>query len=246
MSEKVFVRDAAELSRFAAEKFIEIGNREIKENGCFTVALAGGSTPKELYKLIASEEFSSRIDWEKVFFFFGDERDVSPASDQSNFKMANELLFKPLEIQRTNIFRWQTEIINVVEVAEQYEKTLRKFFKLNAGEFPRFDLILLGMGEDGHTASIFPHTKALDEQKKLAVANPVKKLSTTRLTLTLPVINNAENIIFLVIGEHKAKILQKILETDPQPEKFPSQAVNPSDGKLIWLIDEDAGEFLKK
>ncbi len=246
MSEIKVFDEAEELDQFAAKSFISIGNQAIKKNGRFSIVLSGGSSPKELYKLLASDDFRSQIDWQKVFFFFGDERDVSPASDQSNFKMANESLFKPLEIPKTNIFRWQTEIINAAEVAEQYEKYIRKFFALKPDEFPRFDLILLGIGDDGHTASLFPHTKALSENKKIAVANLVKKLNSYRLTLTFPVINNASNIIFLVSGEQKAKTLQKVLETDPQPEKFPVQGVMPLDGKVTWLIDEDAAEFLKK
>ncbi len=235
-----------ELSNFAAEKFVEIGNQAIKKHGKFTVALAGGSTPRSLYQLLVSDDFKDKIDWEKVFFFFGDERDVSPASNQSNFKMANEILFKPLEIQKTNIFRWQTEIINAKEVAEQYEKYVRKFFKIEPNEFPKFDLILLGMGDDGHTASLFPHTKALLENGKIAVAEMVKKLNSNRLTLTFPTINNASNIIFLVSGENKAKSLHKVLETEFQPEKFPAQGVKPTNGKLFWLIDEAAAECLTK
>ena len=237
--------DLAALSKTAAQEFVKTGNKAIKQNGRFTVVLAGGSTPKEFYNLLASDDFKTQIDWQKVFFFFGDERDVSPASDQSNFKMANENLFKPLEIPKTNVFRWQTEIINAAEVAEQYEKYIRKFFALKPDEFPRFDLVLLGIGDDGHTASLFPHTKALAEDKKIAVANLVKKLNSYRLTLTFPTINNASNIVFLVSGEQKAKTLQKILETEPQPEKFPVQAVKPLDGKVTWLIDKDAAEFLK-
>ena len=245
MNKKIF-DEIEDFYQFAAEKFVEIGKTSIKKTGRFTVALSGGSTPPSLYKLLTGDEFNSRLDWKKVYFFFGDERDVSPASDQSNFKMANEMLFKPLEIPKANIFRWQTEIINPTEVAEQYEKYIKKFFELNDGEFPRFDLILLGMGDDGHTASLFPHTKALNEIRKIAVSNEVKKLHTTRLTFTFPTINNAANIIFLVGGENKAKTLQKVLETEFQPEKLPSQAVKPVDGELLWLLDKSAAEFLDK
>lgn len=245
MNKKIF-DEIDELFHFAAEKFVETGNAAIENQGRFTVALAGGSTPKSLYELLTTEEFKTRLDWEKVFFFFGDERDVSPASNQSNFKMANEIMFKPLEIPKTNILRWQTEIINAAEVAEQYEKYIRKFFELNADEFPRFDLILLGMGDDGHTASLFPQTKALNETKKIAVSNEVKKLHAQRLTLTFPTINNAANIIFLVAGENKAKTLQKVFESEFLPEKLPSQAVKPTDGNLFWFLDSSAAEFLKK
>ena len=238
--------DPAEVSRTAALKFISLGNQAIKKRDRFSIALAGGSTPRTLYQLLAAEEFRSQIDWTKVFFFFGDERDVSPASTQSNFKMVNETLLKPLEISKKNFFRWQTEIINALETAEQYEQRIRKFFDLKEHEFPRFDLILLGMGDDGHTASLFPHTEALLETKRIAVANLVKKLDSYRLTLTFPTINNAFNVIFLVCGENKAKTLQIILEGEFQPEKFPSQLVKPTDGKMQWLIDEAAAGSLTK
>lgn len=238
--------DLEHVSEAAALEFVELADKAIKNSGLFTVVLAGGGTPGVLYRLLASDEYRSKVDWEHVYFFFGDERDVSPASNQSNFKMINELLFKPLKTPKTHIFRWQTEIIDPSGVAEQYEIYIRRFFKLDGALFPKFDLVLLGLGEDGHTASLFPHTDAIQETKSIAVANLVKQLKSYRLTMTFPAINSAENIIFLVNGENKAKILQKVLECDYDPEKFPAQAVNPIAGKLSWLVDESAAEFLKK
>lgn len=238
--------DLESLSAAAAIEFARIANDAIRENGRFTVALSGGSTPVELYKLLSSEEFISKLDWEKIFFFFTDERDVSPASNQSNFKMVNELLFKPLKISKPQIFRWQTEIINAVGIAEQYEKYIRKFFKMPGEGIPSFDLCLLGLGDDGHTASLFPHTKALTETKALAVANIVKKLKVFRLTLTFPVINSAKNIWFLVSGDQKAKMVLNVLEGEYEPEKFPAQAVKPIDGKLSWFMDDPAAHLIKK
>ncbi len=241
---KVF-KDATEISKFVAKQFIMIGKRSIKSSGRFTVALSGGTTPAALYDALTSEEFRDGIDWEKVFFFFGDERDVSPMSDRSNFRMANENLLKPLEIPVTNILRWQTEIIDAVGVAETYEKTLRRFFELSNGEFPVFDLILLGLGDDGHTASLFPQTQALSETKRIAVSTYVEKLDTNRLTLTFPVLNKAKNIIFMVGGEEKAPALKEVLEGEKNPDKFPAQSVSPSKGKVLWVLDKAASELLK-
>ena len=241
---KIF-SNISELNNFAADKFIETGNLAIKNNGRFTVALAGGSTPKALYRLLTTKEFSGQIDWHKVFFFFGDERNVAPDDEESNFRMANENLLEPLQIPAGNIFRWQTEIGDAEKTAENYQSALSNFFELPENDFPRFDLILLGMGDDGHTASLFPFSKALGETAKIAAANFVEKFDTTRLTLTFPVINNAANVVFLIGGTAKADALKEVLEGEPQPEKFPSQNVKPTNGDLFWLVDAPAARLLK-
>lgn len=245
--------DLERLSFGATEKFIRIGNAAIGANGRFTIALAGGSTPKSLYRLLASEPFKNQIDWKKVFFFFGDERNVSPDDEASNFRMANENLFAPLRIAGGNIFRWETERRDAEITAFNYEYTLRKFFDAaeitvaNFDDFdlPRFDLILLGIGADGHTASLFPFTEALNETKRIAVANRVEKLNTTRLTVTFPVINSAANVIFLVSGAEKSETVKEILQGEAQPERFPAQSVRPETGNLFWLLDEKAAALLK-
>lgn len=237
--------DLKAISEAAADHFIKIGNKAIKKNGRFTVALSGGSTPKELYNKLTSPEYKDKIDWENVFFFFGDERDVSPQSVKSNFRMANENLLKPLKIDRKNIHRWHTEIINAPEVAENYEKGLKRFFELANGEFPSFDLIFLGMGDDGHTASLFPFTDALNEKKRTVVSNFVEKLNANRLTFTFPTINNASNIIFLVNGENKAEALKEVLEGEKNCDKFPSQCVGSKKTKILWFVDEEASKLLK-
>jgi len=233
--------DAEHLNRFAAEKFVEIANEAIANNGSFAVALAGGSTPKSLYRLLAGKEFKNKIDWSKVFFFFGDERNVAPDNAESNFRMAYANLFSPLQIAEENIFRWQTELEDARLIAQEYEKTLSGFFKTR---FPQFDLFLLGMGDDGHTASLFPFTQALNETERIAVANPVEKLDTIRFTLTFPVINNARNVVFLVKGADKAETLRAVLRGEFQPEKYPAQNVEPIDGNLFWLIDREAAGLL--
>lgn len=245
----------AELNRFAAEKFVETANDSIEKRGRFAVALAGGSTPKSLYRLLSGDKFKDKINWGKVCFFFGDERNVLPDAPESNFRMANENLFKPLQINENNIFRWKTELRNAEEIARDYEKKLRTFFHPDI--YPRnaakgsdsFDLILLGMGADGHTASLFPFTDALKIAEgegwvKIAVANPVEKLNATRLTLTFPIINNAKNVIFLVAGAEKAETLREVLEGDFAPEKLPSQNVKPKDGNLFWLLDKNVAKLL--
>lgn len=247
---KVF-SNIEELNDFAAERFIEIGNAAIEKRGQFIVALAGGSTPKAFYQLLASDKFKNKIDWASVFFFFGDERHVPPDHKESNFRMANESLFEPLKISEENIFRWITEEKHAEIVADDYESRILDFFDkkdLLSDEFdeePSFDLILLGMGDDGHTASLFPYTEALNETNRIAVENIVEKLNAIRLTLTFPVINNAENVIFLVKGADKAETLKQVLEGEFEPLKFPSQNVQPVSGNLFWLVDSEAAELLE-
>jgi 6-phosphogluconolactonase len=237
--------DTETLNVFAAERFFEIYESSLAANDHLSVALAGGSTPKALYRRLAGSEFKNKIDWSKVFFFFGDERNVLPDDPESNYRMARENLFETIEAPAANIYRWPTDIRDATEAAYEYASAIRDFFVLSdRGQFPRFDLILLGMGDDGHTASLFPFTPALAETEKIAVANPVPKFDTTRLTLTFPAINQARNIIFLVAGETKAPVLQEILEGRFDPRQFPAQSIRPADGELSWLIDEKAARLL--
>jgi 6-phosphogluconolactonase len=227
--------DTADLFNFAADKFIELADAAIAERGKFIVALAGGSTPKELYKILATKN----IAWEKVLFFFGDERNVPIDSDESNFKTADETLFKPLNINPNNIYRWQTELETPEKVAADYAGKVHNFA-------PTFDLILLGIGTDGHTASLFPHTTALRETSKSAVENWVEKLNAWRFTLTFKTINNARNIIFLVKGDDKAEILREILQGEFRPDELPSQKIKPENGNLLWLSDKNAVKLLNQ
>jgi 6-phosphogluconolactonase len=236
--------DIESLNLFAAEKFVEIANQSIEKRGKFTVALAGGSTPKSLYKLLSSEKFKDKIDWSRTFFFFGDERNVLPSDEESNFRMADESLFKLLRINDESIFRWETELQNAEKIATKYEEKIKHFFELGETDLAQFDLILLGMGADGHTASLFPFTNALRETKKIAVANYVEKLNDWRFTLTFSTINNARNIIFLVAGAEKVETLQAVLEGKFEPERLPSQNVRPTNGNLFWLIDKNVAKLL--
>jgi 6-phosphogluconolactonase len=233
-----------ELNEYAAGKFVEIAKDSIANHGKFSVALSGGSTPKALHGLLAGDKFKSKIDWQNIFFFFGDERNVAPNDEESNFRMANETLFEPLNIREDKIFRWQTELKDAKAIVENYRLKLRNFFELTEHNFPRFDLIMLGMGDDGHTASLFPNTQALKETEQTAALNHVEKLDTTRLTLTFPVINNARNVVFLIKGAEKAEALKNVLEGDFQPGNFPAQAVKLKNGNLFWLVDNQAARLL--
>ena len=224
---------AIDLYQLAAKKFIEIANDAIAKRGKFIVALAGGSTPKAFYQLLATQN----LVWEKVVFFFGDERNVPIDSVESNFKMANETLFLPLNIKQDNIYRWQTELKTPKTIAKDYEEKIKKFA-------PTFDLILLGMGNDGHTASLFPNSMALGEIEKAAVENWVEQQNSWRFTITFSTINNARNVIFLIKGEDKAEILHNVLEGKFRPEILPSQTVKPENGKLLWLLDENVAKLL--
>jgi 6-phosphogluconolactonase len=184
------------------------------------------------------------IPWDKVFFFFGDERHVGPKDADSNYRMADESILSKVPVPPANVFRVPAENPDASAVADTYEQTLRKFFELAPGKFPRFDVILLGMGPDGHTASLFPKTAALQESSRLVVANWVEKLHTHRITLTLPVLNDARCVAFLVSGTDKAAPLHEVLEGKAPGEEYPSKLVRPVDGKLIWFVDRAAASEL--
>jgi len=231
---------ADELSAAAAELFIKTAATAISQRGQFAVALSGGSTPAPVYKLLA-EHYRDDLDWNKVFFFFGDERNVPAVSPDSNYRMVNEVLFSALPLNRDSVREWPTFREVPEKIAEDYALEIEFFFQ----GFPRFDLILLGLGTDCHTASLFPHTQALKENEKVAVANWVEKLNDYRLTITFPVINNAANVMFLVSGKEKVKAVAHVLEGERRPDDFPAQLVEPTSGRLFWLLDIDAAALLK-
>ena len=232
-----------DLFQAAAEEVIRAATDAVSQRGRFTIALSGGSTPKNLYTLIAANA-STTLPWDQMFFFWGDERHVPPDDPDSNYRMVKETLLSKVPIPPGNIFRIPAENPDASVAAEAYEQTLRKFFAVAPGEFPRFDLILLGMGPDGHAASLFPETAALQEKSRLVVANWVEKLKTSRITLTLPVLNAARCVAFLVSGADKAAVLHEVLEGNAPAEKYPSRLVQPSDGKLIWFVDRAAASAL--
>ena len=234
---------AANLFHAAAEEFIRAARAAIGAQGRFTAALSGGSTPKALYSLLA--ENYANFAWNRVFLFFGDERHVPPTDPESNFRMVNETLLTKITIPSENVFRVPTENPDATAVAAEYENQIRRFFQLKPGEFPRFDLVLLGMGPDGHTASLFPDSLALDEQSRIVVPNWIAKFNTHRITFTFPVLNRAAEIMFLASGSDKADMLRQVLEAKNTPP-LPSQRVQPSDGQLLWMLDEAAASKLTR
>lgn len=240
-SEIVVKKDPEELSSFAAELFVRVARDSLKSFDSFAVALAGGSTPRKLYSLLSSDQYRAALDWSKVSFFFGDERNVPPDSPQSNFRMASKSLFEPLAIDPGRIHRWRTELASPDAAANDYDGTLRRYF---ADEGRGLDLVLLGLGPDGHTASLFPQTHALRERERFAVAIWVDKLVDHRLTVTFPVINNAANVLFLVSGAEKAPAVVRVLEGELRPDEFPAQLVIPENGVLYWLLDAAAAAQL--
>jgi 6-phosphogluconolactonase len=232
---------ADELFQAAAGVFCEIGNEAIPKRGRYTVALSGGSTPRGLHHQLATT-FSSRLPWDKVFFFWGDERHVPPDFPESNFRMAKETLLSQLPIPADNVFRMPGELPDANQAAAIYEQTLREFFRSAPGEFPRFDFILLGLGPEGHIASLFPETKALEEKQRLVVGNWVAVHSTWRITFTYPLLNHAANIMFLVEGSGKSDIVRQALK-GPSAH-LPCQAVSPVNGELMWYLDKGAASKL--
>jgi 6-phosphogluconolactonase len=226
-----------ELAEAAAREFAARADEAIDERGRFAVVLAGGSTPEATYEILA-RDYADRIDWSNVHVFFGDERSVPPDHEDSNYRMAREALLDHVPVGSVHRMRGE---LPPDEAAEANEQELRGFF--GSEELPRFDLILLGIGGDGHTASLFPETSALEVHDRWVVANPVLKLETTRLTLTVPVINAARAVYFLVAGEGKADALAEILEGDPDPRGYPASLIQPQGGPT-WMLDRPAASEL--
>jgi 6-phosphogluconolactonase len=234
------VPDVSSLIRVAVDEISVAAQAAIREHGKFTIALSGGNTPRDVYASWA-EQWKASFPWNKTFFFFGDERSVPLDHPDSNFRMARESLFSKVPVPEQNIFRTPAEL-GATKAAEEYEKTLKEFFKLQPGEWPRLDVILLGIGEEGHTASLFPGSAALSETSRLVAPNWIEKLKTDRITFTFPVINNAAETMFLVAGAAKAEIVKEIFLS--QGEKYPAQRVRPAHGRLLWIVDQPAASLL--
>lgn len=241
------VADSAAVARAAAQIWVERAEKGVAEHGHFTVALSGGSTPKALYSILASEPaLRERMPWNKIVFFFGDERHVAPDHPDSNFKTANDGLFTKLGIDSARVFRMKGEYADADRAAREYEEELRKFFHLQPGQLPRLDLVFLGMGPDGHCASLFPGTKALHETSRQVTSNWVGKFFTQRITMTAPVLNHAACVLFMVAGADKAQPLKAVLEGPNEPEQLPSQLIHPANGSLLWLVDQSAAAQLDR
>jgi len=234
--------DASEVARAAADRFVELARTSVETRGRFGVALAGGSTPKRIYELLAADDLREQINWPEVHIFFGDERCVPPDDADSNYRMASEALLSRVPLPEQNIHRMRGEG-DAVANARLYEDELRGFF--GDVDWPQFDLVMLGMGDDGHTASLFPATHALDVQSAWVTANWVEKFDTYRVTLTAPAINRARHIMFIVTGAGKAERLQEVLYGAREPHRLPSQLIQPQEGALAWFLDEAAAANLK-
>lgn len=232
-----------DLFHAAAEEFVRLGRNAIGAQGRFTVALSGGSTPKSLYSLLA--EKYGNFTWSRTFLFFGDERHVPPDHAESNYRMVRESLLTKIQIPGENVFRVKAENPDANAAALDYETQMRNFFSLPAGEFPQFDLILLGMGPDGHTASLFPDSDGLKEQSRWVIANWVEKFKTNRISFTFPVLNSASEAMFMASGADKAEMVQQVLE-GKNVASYPAQQVTPRNGKLLWLLDEAAAAKLSR
>lgn len=237
--EIIVCKDQQEIFTKAAELFVELAASSIADHANFSVALSGGSTPKGMYALLASDAYRDRVDWSRVHLFWGDERSVAPDHENSNYRMANEAMISKLPIPAENVHRMVAEAADIAAAAAEYEARVRNFFGVEGDGQPSFDLILLGMGDDGHTASLFPGTAALNEQARAVVSNYVEKLSTYRMTLTAPAINNARNVVFMAAGAGKRQPLREVLAGEWNPSVYPSQLIRPA-GRLIWLVDEAA------
>jgi len=228
------VPDPAAVAAEAAERFVHAADEAIRLSGKFSVALAGGSTPKALFELLANDANRDRVDWPNIHVYFGDERTVPPDHKDSNYGMARATLLSKVPILESQVHRMRGEI-QPEEAAKEYGQLLKEHFG-DGG----LDLILLGMGDDGHTASLFPGTPALAEPKHRAFANPVPKLNTTRITMTAPFINRAREVLITVTGANKASRLSEVLEGPRDTERLPVQLIAPVNGKLAWLVDAAA------
>ena len=233
--------DTSALFHGAAVLFAEQAQSAIRQHGRFTVALSGGSSPKSLYGLLAK---NASLPWDNVFFFFGDERHVPPADPESNYRMAWESILSKIPVPSANVFRVPAENPDADQAAASYEHALRDFFQTPPGGFPVLDLVLLGMGLDGHTASLFPGSQALGEKSRWVVSNWVEKFKTSRITLTLPVLDNASAVVFLVSGRDKAAVLREVLEGTQPGTQFPSKLIRPEHGRLLWMVDQAAAADL--
>jgi 6-phosphogluconolactonase len=234
-------KDINELSQFAANSFTEIANQSIAKHGRFLVALSGGSTPMQLYKLLG-DSFHDTVDWSRAHFFWGDERCVPVDDAENSYGQTKKVLFDKINIPDENIHRVLSEL-EPDSAAKEYAKTLSIFAEPPLA-WPRFDLTLLGMGDDGHTASLFPNSPVDVDSPTLAVTANYQGRPANRVTLTPKVLNSSRNILFLVSGKSKAATLSKIFSDNYMPAELPVQRIVPEDGSLTWLIDEEAGSLL--
>ena len=236
--------DEHQLRRAAADDVTRSVRQRARGGRPVSLALAGGSTPRRLYELLATEPYRSRIPWRLLHVFWGDERCVPPYHPASNFRMAREALLARVPIPAANIHRVPTEYIDPHSVAASYERTVRAFFHLRGHAWPAFDVIVLGLGEDGHTASLFPRAPALHERHRIALATIGGKPHVPRITLSIPVLNHAQHLLWLVNGMSKASIVRAVLAGPFRPQEIPAQQIQPVHGAALWLLDRAAASQL--
>lgn len=238
-SDVLVCRNARSAAQEVAERFTSAALSSVAAQGIFHVAIPGGSSSRAAFELLASEPYASLIPWDRTMVFFTDERCVPPDHKDSNYRLANDLLLSRVPIPPSNVYRFPGEL-PPIEAAAEYEQVLGQ----KMGERPRFDLVVLGMGEDTHTASLFPNSPALDETQKLAAANFVAKLEAHRLTLTIPVIRGARRVLVLALGSAKAHAVKEVLQGEANERLHPVQSVAPIDGRLLWVVDQEAAAEL--
>jgi 6-phosphogluconolactonase len=244
------IRIAGNLHEWAqdAAAFIHsVSEHAITSQGRFVIALSGGSTPKKLYQVLATAEWKARLNWSRIFFLFGDERCTPPDHPDSNFNMAYTSLFQPLNIQPDHICRMKGEHEDSTVAAQEYEEAIRRLTKSPSPKVPLIDLVLLGLGDDGHTASLFPGTAALQEQNKIVTVGHAPTGIRSRLTLTLGMLNHAVVVLFLVTGPGKAEIVRRVIEPESEADhSLPAARISPVSGRLVWMLDQAAAQRLTK
>ncbi len=233
-----------------ARTFVRLAREAIQERGRFAVALSGGSTPRRLFEILATPEFKAQLDWEHVHLFWGDERYVPSDDPKSNFRMTLETLLSQVAIPPANVHRIRTELSPAEAVATNYEAEIARSFASagyeSPGKFPAFDLIFLGLGKNAHTASLFPFSKALQEDSHLVTADYVSEVGMWRITMTAALINAARNLVFLVCGKDKAQVVRDVLVGDYDPERRPAQLIQPTRGQVTWIIEVACASELPK
>ena len=236
---------SAEVAMASARLFASRVEQAVNQRGVARIAISGGSTPQATFKLLAdpAQPFLNTIPWDKIQLFWVDERCVAPDNPESNYGVCRDLLLSKVPLPEKNVFRMEGEL-DPEEAAARYESTLRNVMKLEGAESPAFDLVALGMGPDGHTASLFPHTEAINEIGRLVVANHVPQKDTWRITLTWPVIIQAAEVVFEIEGASKTDVLAEVLTGPRDPERLPSQLIRPTSGKLLFLLDQAAAAKL--
>ncbi|GAC1357609.1 MAG: 6-phosphogluconolactonase [Ktedonobacteraceae bacterium] len=240
----VIFSDGDKLSHAAAEYIVRVAHESVTAHGKFTLALSGGSTPKKLYALLATEPYRSQVDWARVEIFWSDERCVPADDPESNYRMAQEVMLSKLPISAEQVYRMPADESDRDAASEAYAQEVRRVF--GTSEIPAFDLIQLGMGPEAHTASLFPHQASLHEQHRLIMAVTVPKPPPPRLTFTPPLLNAARHVLFLVTGAEKAEAVQAVLEGEQPADEYPAKIVRPANGEVTWMLDTAAAGMLSQ